>query len=199
MSFGDTRNQRNGGLMTNFFYASALALLLSTGVGLPNTSSSPINVETNVTHQSSSEEEAVKEATELIRQIRSGGEALGAGEIGLTRLLEEHRDSKIEPLLTALLDGVREKQAAHDLDIAMFYMYKRSAYPAAEARLKGITDRYPKYSRLDEVLYQLAILQIETGRRAEAEETLQGLLDRPGFKPRSWDAREKLEALRSGK
>jgi len=185
--------------MTNFFYASALALLFSTGVGLPNTSSSPINVETNVTHQSSSEEEAVKEATELIRRIRSGGEALGAAEIGFTRLLEEHRDSEIEPLLTALLDGVREKQAAHDLDIAMFYMYKRSAYPAAEARLKGITDRYPKYSRLDEVLYQLAILQIETGSRAEAEETLQGLLDRPWFKPRSWDAREKLEALRSGK
>jgi len=185
--------------MTNLFYASALALLLSTSVGLPNTSSSQINVETNVTHQSSSEEEAVKEATELIRQIRSGGEALGAAEIGLSRLLEEHRDSKIEPLLTALLDGAHEKLAAHDLDIAMFYMYKRSAYPAAEARLKGITDRYPKYSRLDEVLYQLAILQIETGRRAEAEETLQGMLDRLGFKPRSWDAQVKLEALRSGK
>jgi hypothetical protein len=42
-------------------------------------------------------------------------------------------------------------------------------------------------------------LQIETGRSAEAEETLQRLLNRPKFNARARDAQDKLEALRSGK
>jgi len=156
-------------------------------------------METKVTLQESSEEEALKEAAELIRQSHFGSEGLGAAEKGFWRLLEKHRDSRIAYVFSALLEGVQEKQAERDLSIAMFYMYKRSNYQAAEHRLKGITDRYPKYSRLDEVLYQLALLQIETSRVAEAEETLQRLLNRPGFNARAKEARDKLEALRSGK
>jgi len=182
--------------MTNFFYASALALILSTSGGLSNASSPPINMETNVTRQSSSEDEALKEAAELIRKSRWGSEGLGAAEKGLARLLEEHRDSTIAELLAALIDGVQEKRAGHDLSIAMFYMYERSAYTAAEGRLKGIRSEYPKYSRLDEVLYQLALLQIETSRNADAEETLQALLNRFKFSPRARDARDKLELLK---
>jgi outer membrane protein assembly factor BamD (BamD/ComL family) len=185
--------------MTKPVYASALALLLFTSVGLPNTSSSPINVETNVTHQSFSEEAALREAAELIRQSQFGGESLGAAEIGLARLYKEHRDSRIAELLAALLDGAHEKRAEQDLCIAMYYMYKQSNYPAAEHRLKLITSEYPKYLRLDEVSYQLAIIQIETGRAAEAEKTLQGLLARFGCSARARDAQEKLESLRSGK
>jgi hypothetical protein len=163
--------------MTKPVYASALALLLFTSVGLPNTSSSPINVETNVTHQSFSEEAALREAAELIRQSQFGGESLGAAEIGLARLYKEHRDSRIAELLAALLDGAHEKRAEQDLCIAMYYMYKQSNYPAAEHRLK----------------------LIETGRAAEAEKTLQGLLARFGCSARARDAQEKLESLRSGK
>ncbi len=185
--------------MTNLFYASAMALLLYTSGGQLNTSSSPMNVETNVTDQTSAEDEALKKAAELIRQSRSGSEALAAAENGLAGLLEEHRDSRIAELLAALLDGVREKRAAQNLSIAMFYLNERSAYYAAEARLKFIRGEYPNYSRLDEVLYQLALLQIATGRSAEAEETLQELLKRPKLNPRAREARDKLEALKSGK
>ncbi|MBO0725233.1 MAG: tetratricopeptide repeat protein [Blastocatellia bacterium] len=183
--------------MTNLFYASALATLLCASAGLPNTST--INMETNVTRQASSEEEAVKEATELIRQSHFSSEGLPAAEKGLWRLLEEHRDSRIAYILSTLLESVQERQALRELNIAMFYQYKRSAYQAAEGRLKGILSKYPKYSRLDDVLYQLALLQIQTGRGAEAKETLQKLLNQPGFYLRAMDAREKLESLGSGK
>jgi outer membrane protein assembly factor BamD (BamD/ComL family) len=189
----------SGGLITNLFYASALVLTLSASGGLLDASMSPINVEINDALQSSSEEEALKEAAELIRQSRRGSNGLAAAERGLARLLEEHGDSTIAPLLAALLHGVQEKRAEVDLSIAMYYLYNRADYQAAEGRLKGIMSEFPTYSRLDEVLYQLALLQIETGRAAEAEETLQELLNRPRFSPRARDARDKLDALRSGK
>jgi Outer membrane lipoprotein len=129
--------------MKNLFYASVLALLLSTVGALFSASSQSINVETNRTLLSPSEEEALKEAAELIRQSRRGSEGLVAAERGLARLLEAYNDSTIAPLLAALLDGVREKLAEKDLSIAMFYMYKRSAYRAAEGRLEGIKSEYP--------------------------------------------------------
>jgi hypothetical protein len=185
--------------MTKPFYASVLALLFSTSVGLPNTSSFPINVETNVARQTSSEEEALKKVVELMRDTPWKLDARYRAEKGLALLLKEHRDSTISGLLAALLEGVQEKQAEHNLSIAMFYMYKRTAYSSAESRLKLIVNDYPNYSRLDEVLYQLALLQIETGRRAEAEETLQGLLSRPRLNFRVRDAWDKLEALKSMK
>jgi hypothetical protein len=184
--------------MTNLFYASALTLLLYTSVRLPDTTLRPIDLETNGTGQASSEEEALKEAAELIRNSHFGSEGLGAAETGLWRLLEKHRDSRIAYIFSALLEGVQEKQAAHDLNIAMYYMYKRSNYRAAEPRLQGICNKYPNYSRLDEVLYQLAIVQIETGRGSEAEGTLQKLL-KQRWGPRALDAGKKLEALKSGK
>jgi hypothetical protein len=185
--------------MTNLFYAPALALLLYTSVGLPDTTSTPINTETNVTRQTSSEEDALKEASELIRNSHFGSEGLAAAETGLWRLLEKHSESRIAYILSALLEGVQEKRAARSLNIAMYYTYERSDYKAAEARLQEIRYDYPKYSRLDEVLYQLAIVQIETGRGAKAEETLQMLLEQQGGAPRARDARKKLEALKSGK
>jgi outer membrane protein assembly factor BamD (BamD/ComL family) len=188
-----------GGHMAKAFYASLLALLLSTSGALFNAYSQSINAETNSVLLSPSEEEALKEAAELIRQSRHGSEGLVAAERGLAQLLEAYRDSTIAPLLYALLDGAREKLAEKDLSIAMFYMYKRSAYRAAEGRLEGIKSEYPNYSRLDEVSYQLALLQIETGRRAEAEDTLQGLLNQHKFSPRARDAQDKIEALRSGR
>jgi len=185
--------------MTKLFYASVLALLLSTSGALFNAYSQSINVKTNSVLLSPSEEEALKEAVELMRQSRCDSECLAAREMRLKRLLEEYSDSTIAPLLAALLNGERERLASKDLSIAMFYMYKRSAYKAAEGRLKGILSEFPTYSRVDEVLYQLALLQIETGSRAEAEETLQGLLNQHKFSPRARDAQDKLEALRSGR
>src|SRR5215475_13333605 len=139
--------------MTNLFCASALATLLCASAGLPNTST--INMETNVTRQVSSEEEAIKEAAELIRNSHFGGEGLGAAEKGLWRLLEEHRDSRIAYVLSTLLESVQERQALTMFNIVMFLQYKRSAYQPAEGRLKGILSKYLKYSRLDDVLYQL--------------------------------------------
>ena len=184
--------------MTNLFCASALATLLCASAGLPNTSS-PTNVETNVTRQASSEEEAVKEATELIRQSHFSSEGLAAAEKGLWRLLEEHRDSGIAYVLSTLLESVQERQALTMFNIVMFLQYKRSAYQPAEGRLKGILSKYLKYSRLDDVLYQLALLQIKNGLGAEGKETLQKLLNKPGYFPRIMDAREKLESLGYGK
>src|SRR5262245_42736650 len=112
-----------GGHMAKLFYASVLALLLFTSGVLSSAFSQSINVETNNAIQSTSEEDALKEAAELIRQSRRGSNGLAAAERGLVGLLEAHSDSTIAALLATLLDGVRDKRAEVDLSIAMYYLY----------------------------------------------------------------------------
>ena len=101
--------------------------------------------------------------------------------------------------LVAILDGMHEKDATQNFKLAMFHLHKRRNKEAAEMRLRHIVEKYPKYSRLDEVLYQLSLLENETNRRADAIQTLERLIKGYELSPRISEAQAKLKALKGGK
>jgi outer membrane protein assembly factor BamD (BamD/ComL family) len=148
----------------------------------------------------STDEEIIREAIDLVRRAQWGGsEGLAGAARRLTRLLEDNSDSTTTPLLQALLDGMHEKQAAQSLAIAMFYLSKRDSARVAESRLAEIVRRYPRYSRLDDVLYQLSVIEYESGRRSEAIATLERLVTEFKFSPRTKDALASLRTYRISK
>lgn len=145
------------------------------------------------------EDEILREAAALVRFGLRGSEAEGAARIGMERLLAKQADSKAAPLLRVLLNAMREQQATTELKIAMFYLNERGNKRAAELRLQGITTRHPNYARLDEVFFQLSVLQYEAGRRADAETTLEKLVTQFKHSPRRREAYATLAGLRAGK
>lgn len=147
----------------------------------------------------SDNEALLRTVATLVRQSQYGSESFGGAMHELTILQEKHRDSVMAPLLAAILDGMHEKDATHHFVIAMFNLYKRGAKEGAELRLRYIVEKYPKYSRIDEVLYQLSLLEYESNRRAKAIQTLERLTSGYEFSPRISEAQSMLKALKAGK
>jgi TolA-binding protein len=69
----------------------------------------------------------------------------------------------------------------------------------AELYLRRIVSKYPEYTRLDEVLYQLAVLEYESERRRGGEGTLTELKTRFKYSPRAKEAEERLRMHKTGK
>lgn len=143
-----------------------------------------------------SDNQVLRKAAALVQQSQYGTESFGAAMREITTLLGEHRDSVVAPLLEAVLDGMQEKDATHNFKVAMFYLQKRGIKEAAELRLRHIVEKYPKYSRLDEVLYQLSLLEYETGHRAEAIQRLERLISEYELSPRKNAAESKLKRFK---
>jgi outer membrane protein assembly factor BamD len=77
------------------------------------------------------------------------------------RAQEEYRsmimqfpDSKLVPVAKQRLMEVQEVLAEREYMVGRFY-YLKEAYPAAIARLQSVVEKYPLYSKADEVLYML--------------------------------------------
>jgi outer membrane protein assembly factor BamD len=70
------------------------------------------------------------------------------------QLIQQFPDSKLVPQAKQRLREVQEVIAEREYRVAHFY-YMRQAYPAAIARLRSLADKYPLYSKADEVLYLL--------------------------------------------
>lgn len=145
------------------------------------------------------DEEIVRQAIDSLRLAQFGSEGLAAATGRLKLLLDDNRDSVTAPLLRALLDGVEEKRASQQLQAAIFYLDQRGKVRPAELRLRDIMSRYPRYSRRDEVLYQIGIIEYETGRRSDAINTLERLVTEFTSSPRAGDARTNLKSYRAGK
>ncbi|HUK24707.1 MAG TPA: outer membrane protein assembly factor BamD [Terriglobales bacterium] len=69
-------------------------------------------------------------------------------------LILQFPDSKLVPVAKQRLLEVQEVLAEREYEVGRFY-YMRETYPAAIARLQTVIDRYPLYSKADEVLYLL--------------------------------------------
>jgi outer membrane protein assembly factor BamD len=80
------------------------------------------------------------------------------------QLILQWPDSKLIPDAKQHLLQVQEVIAEREYQIGSFY-FKRQSFPAAIARLQTLMDRYPLYSKADEVLYML-------GQSYEGEITL---------------------------
>ena len=144
-----------------------------------------------------SDEHILREAAELARSSQRGTESKAAALKGYERLLSQHPGSNAAPLLRALRDGLREKRAETELRIAMFYLLERGNRRASESRLTFILENYSTFSRLDEVLFQLSVIQVETGRSTDAIASLEKLVARFTRSPRTREARARLAALKS--
>ena len=69
-------------------------------------------------------------------------------------LITQWPDSKLVPEAKARLREVQEVLAEREFRVGRFY-YLRESYPAAEARLESLVDKYPLYSQADEALFLL--------------------------------------------
>ena len=70
------------------------------------------------------------------------------------QLIQQWPDSKLVPDAKQKLREVQEVIAEREFGVGRFY-YLRESYPAAIARLRSLSDKYPLYSKADEVLYVL--------------------------------------------
>jgi outer membrane protein assembly factor BamD len=70
------------------------------------------------------------------------------------QLIMQWPDSKLVPEAKQRLMQVQEVIAEREFRVGKFY-YSRQSYPAAIARLRSLSDKYPLYSKADEALYLL--------------------------------------------
>lgn len=73
---------------------------------------------------------------------------------------------------------VQESLAAHQLQVASFYMSRGHAIKGAQSRLLEITQTYPQFSQMDEVLLRLGTLAIQDERPDDAATYLWKLMCR---------------------
>ena len=86
----------------------------------------------------------------------------------LRDILAADPNSGFRSQVEANLDLVNESLAYHELMIASFYMVRSNGHSlrGAELRLQAITQQYPKFSKMDEVLLRLG----EIARLEERED-----------------------------
>lgn len=83
------------------------------------------------------------------------------------RFLDNFPDSELAPTAREFHREVEETLARREQDIGQFYL-RRDANQAAEMRFKEVLDRYPNFSMMDTVLYQLGESLEANGQVAEA-------------------------------
>src|SRR5438270_5834765 len=94
------------------------------------------------------------------------------------QIILQYPDSKLVPVAKEKLREVQEVLAEREFRIGRFY-YLRGSWAAAIARLKGVSERYPLYSGVDEALYMLGqSYEGEIGmiRAGKFNETVKGKL-----------------------
>jgi outer membrane assembly lipoprotein YfiO len=82
-------------------------------------------------------------------------------------MIEQFPDSDYAPIARQLLVEVQEVLAEGDLGIGKFYADKNN-FGGAIGRFRGILEKYPDYSRTDEVLYLMASSLEKSHRPEEA-------------------------------
>ena len=129
-------------------------------------------------------------------------------------LILQYPDSKLVPEAKQRLLEVQEVLAEREFQIGKFY-YLRQSYPAAIARLQSVADKYPLYSKADDVLFTLgqayeAEIALVRGRTlpedkkailieqftSKASEAYSKIVTRYPLMDRAEDAKLRLQALK---
>lgn len=95
-------------------------------------------------------------------------------------------------------DPALEKEAKHNLEVAKFYL-KRKAYKAVNDRLLEIFYTYPKFSRLDEVLFMIADSFVKLDNNEEAAKFYEQVVKDFPDSPFAKESKKKLESLITSK
>ncbi len=72
----------------------------------------------------------------------------------LKKFLEKFPDHEFAPIARLYLKDVQENEAQSVYKIGQFY-YDKKQFKAAAGRYKQVTDNFPEFSRLDEILFKL--------------------------------------------
>jgi outer membrane assembly lipoprotein YfiO len=114
----------------------------------------------------------------LMRQMRAPDrdqkETLRA-EAEIQKLLMLFPNSDYAPIARQYLDEVRENLAMQDLTVGDFYA-DRGNYLGSTSRYKEITEKYPRFSRMDEVDYKLAQSLLKSENAEEAAKYLSNIV-----------------------
>ena len=120
--------------------------------------------ETTDDGQTLSAGERLKRVEEMLQALKSRHDinVLRKAERELKGILEQDSSSVFKSQVEANLDIVYEGMAFHNLMIASFYMNKGHghSFTAARARLQHIAQLYPKFSKMDEVLFRLIVVSV---------------------------------------
>jgi outer membrane protein assembly factor BamD (BamD/ComL family) len=122
---------------------------------------------------------AAQETAERLRRVeetlqnlesRQRIEILRKAQRELKDIVETDPSSVFKPQVEANLDLVNENLAYHDLLVAAFYMNIGNGHRlvGARSRLEGIIQHYPKFSKMDEVLFRLSVVSINQEKEDEA-------------------------------
>lgn len=97
-------------------------------------------------------------------------ESLRKVEKELKTILESEPHTMFRSQVESDFDVVNENLAIHDLFVAGFYMSNTHGHSlrGAEARLTQIIQNYPKFSRMDEVLFRLGVVMVRQEKPYEA-------------------------------
>jgi outer membrane protein assembly factor BamD len=114
--------------------------------------------------------------------------------------LQQYRQSALTPKVEVRLREVQDSLADHDLNVAnqyyeKYYRHAANNLKGAQSRLREITDKYPHYERMAEVLYRLGVTYVEEEEPDEATKYFQQLVrthPNSGFAEK---AKEKLAAI----
>jgi hypothetical protein len=102
-------------------------------------------------------------------------------ELYLRRFLEQCPNSSFRQQVEVDLKATLEILAEHNLTIAKYYLKlseeKRSGLMGAYHRLKRITEQYPQYSKMDEVLFLLIKANLYRNETEEAKKYYRRILD----------------------
>ena len=100
---------------------------------------------------------------------------LRRAETELLDIRQSDPDLWSNPKLQTDLEFLHEHLALHDLLVADFYM-ETKRFSGVESRLTGIMKRYPKFSKMDEVLLRFALLKVAQKRFDDASRLFQELI-----------------------
>jgi outer membrane protein assembly factor BamD len=114
--------------------------------------------------------------------------------------MQQYKASSLRPDVEVRLREVQNNLADHDLNVANQYYQKYFSHHAnnlkgAQSRLREVTEKYPNYERMAEVLYRLGVTYVEEEEPDEATKYFQQLVrthPNSGFAEK---AKEKLAAI----
>ncbi len=112
----------------------------------------------------------------------------------IKRMIAQFPDSDYVPIAKQLLIEVQEILAEGDIGVGQYYA-RRGNYAGARGRFQGILDKYPNYSRIDEVYYFLADILEKSHNPEEAAIYYEKIASGFPFSNRFEEAKERLSSL----
>lgn len=118
--------------------------------------------------ESSTPGEILKLVAETLQTQPGNVSLLRKLETELKGILAADSSTVFKSEVEAKLDLINENLAYHDLMIAAFYMDQNRSLRGAASRLQNITQRYPKFSKMDEALFRLGVVSQRSEKNDQA-------------------------------